>query len=119
MATIRSRRSRSTWCEERRSGSSRTLRLKELLREAFDERVERFAIQRERRRVGRPRQLEAARHRRHPDLTHGSVGADDEFRRGWFLEHDLQDAVLQLHFEAVLVGHLLKRVLQMFEREVR
>ncbi len=48
----------------------------------------------------------------------GCVGTDDELRRRGLLEHELQDAVVQLDLEVVLVGQRQQVLLQFFERLV-
>ena len=53
----------------------------ERARQAFQKRIQCLTVERERRRVTGPGELEAARHRRDPHLADRRVGAEDELRR--------------------------------------
>ena len=93
--------------------------VEELANKPREERVERLAIELERRRGRRPRELVAARHRRNPHLPHGSVRTDNELGGRGLFEDDLQDAVLKLDLEAFLVGERQQRPLCAFQCMIR
>src|SRR3989454_10919882 len=84
----------------------------------FEQRIERFAIESERRRVDGPRELVAAGARRYPDLPHGRIRAHHELGLGRLLEQNLQHAVLQLDLELLLVRDWQERPARAFERIV-
>jgi len=79
---------------------------------------QRLAVEREGVELGRPWELEASRHRRHPDLPHRRIGRDDELGVGRLLEHQIEDAVLQLDFEALAVRQWQQRTPCGFQRGI-
>src|SRR3989454_12255783 len=81
----------------------------------FEQRIERFAIEGERRRVGGPRELVAAGECRYPDLPDRRIRAHHELRLGRLLEQNLQHAVLQLDLELLLVRDREERLACPFE----
>src|SRR5256885_4445855 len=90
--------------------------LQKRAREAVEQLRQGLAFERERAHVRRPREFIASRHRRHPDLPNRSVRRDDELRLCRFLEHEVQHAILQLHFEAFAVRKRQERTPCGFER---
>ena len=55
---------------------------------------------------------------RHPNLPDGRVGGDDEPCVARLFEHQVEDAVLQLHLEAFLVGQRQNRTAGGLERSI-
>ena len=96
--------------DDRSGGVHQAERVEKLARQTVEQLDKRFAVQRRRRRLRRPRQLVAPRHRRHPDLPHRRVRRDDELRLARFFEHEVEHAVLQLDLEALLVGKRQQRL---------
>ena len=87
-------------------------------REPIEQLRQRLAVQREAGKLGLPREFITPGQRRHPNLPHGGVRRDDELRIGGLFENEVQNAVLQLDFEAVTVRQWQKRTACGFERFV-